>query len=208
MSFGKAAIARPLTADKTLAQSVTLSIVDVREIDPPAGEAPVRWLLSTTHEAASVEDARRIVFWYRRRWLIEQLFRILKGQCLRVEESQIIEMEPLAKLTVAAMIAAARVLQLVQARDGATGQTLADAFEEADAPLIDALTVKLEGKTEKQKNPHARGTLARAAWVIGRLGGWSGYIGGGYKPPGSKTMYDGLVQYDAIRRGWAIARLV
>jgi hypothetical protein len=63
----------------------------------------------------------------------------------------------------------------VQARAGNTGQTLAD-----------ALTVKLEGKTEKQKNPHARGTLARAAWVIDRLGGWSGYIGGGYKPPAPK----------------------
>jgi hypothetical protein len=25
--------------------------------------------------------------------------------------------------------------------------------------------------------------------VIGRLGGWSGYVGGGYKPPGPKTMY-------------------
>lgn len=208
LSFGKAAIARPLTADKALAPSVTLSLVEVREIDPPVGEAPVHWLLSTTHAVDSVEDARRMVFWYRRRWLIEQMFRTLKGQCLRVEESQIVEMEPLAKLTVAAMIAAARVLQLVQARDGATGQTLADAFEEADAPLIEALTAKLEGKTEKQKNPHARGTLARAAWVIGRLGGWSGYVGGGYKPPGPKTMYDGLVEYDAIRRGWTIARLV
>lgn len=209
LSFGEAAVARPVNgADKTLARSVSLNIVDVREIDPPAGAPPVRWLLATTHAVETVEDARRMVFWYRRRWLIEQFFRTLKSQCLRLEDSQIIEVEPLAKLTVAAMIAAARVLQLVQARDGATGQMLGEAFEEADEPLIEALATKLEGKTQKQKNPHAKGTLARAAWVIGRLGGWSGYVGGGYKPPGPKTMYDGLVQYDAIRRGWAIAKNV
>ncbi len=71
-----------------------------------------------------------------------------------------------------------------------------DAFEEAGEPLIEALVTKLEGKTQKQKNPRAKGTLARAAWVIRRLGGWSGYAGGGYKPPGPKTMYDGLVQCD------------
>lgn len=208
LSFGRAEIARPAHADKGLAQSVPLSIVDAREIDPPPGEPAVRWLLATTHAVESVEDARRMVFWYRRRWLIEQLFRTLKGQCLRLEDSQIIDAEPLAKLAVAAMIAAARVLQLVQARDGATGQMLGDAFEDADEPLIETLVTKLEGKTEKQKNPHAKGTLARAAWVIGRLGGWSGYVGGGYKPPGPKTMYDGLVQYDAIRRGWAMAKNV
>ncbi len=64
LSFGKAEAARPANgAGKSLAKSVTLNIVDVREIEPPAGEPPVRWLLATTHAAESVEDARRIVFW-------------------------------------------------------------------------------------------------------------------------------------------------
>ena len=208
--FGRVEIARPANGvlDATLAASVSLSIIDVREINPPAGETPVRWLLATTHRVENVEDARRMVQWYRRRWLIEQFFRTLKSQCLRLEESQIIAVEPLMKLTVAAMIAAARVLQLVQARDGTTHQILADAFDAADEPLIEALVAKLEGKTQKQKNPHPKGGLARAAWVIGRLGGWSGYSGGGYKPAGPKTIYDGLVQYDAIRRGWRIGKEV
>ena len=72
LSFGQAEIARPANgADKSLAPSVSLAIVDVREIDPPAGEPPVRWLLATTHRIESVDDARRMVFWYRRRWLID-----------------------------------------------------------------------------------------------------------------------------------------
>ena len=44
--------------------------------------------------------------------------------------------------------------------------------------------------------------------VIGRLGGWSGYVGGGYKPPGPKTMHDGLRRFDAIKHGWGLAQNV
>jgi hypothetical protein len=209
LSFGKVAIARPRHAvDKTLPESLELSIVDVREIDPPAGAEPVRWLLSTTHPVETVEAARRIVTQYRRRWYIEQLFRTLKSQCLQLEDSQIEEESTLSKLATVALIAAVRVMQLVQARDGSTHQLLSDAFEPADEPLIEALVVKLEGKTEKQKNPHPKGTLARAAWVVGRLGGWDGYVGHGYKPAGPKTIYDGLRRFDGIKLGWDVAQYV
>jgi len=80
------------------------------------------------------------------------------------------------------------------------------AFEEAAAPLVEVLTRKLEGKTTKLKNPHPPDTLARFAWVVGRLGGWDGYEGHGYKPAGPKTMAIGLQQFDAIRTGWEMQR--
>lgn len=205
LAFGTVTIKRPATASRDLPAIVSLQVVDVRELDPPAGEPAVRWCLLTTHAVTDLSDALRIVGWYRRRWTIEQVFRTLKGQGLAIEESQILDPATLAKLATAALIAAIRVMQLVHARDGSTGQSLADAFVPGDEPLIEALVTRLEGKTERQKNPHVPGTLARAAWVIGRLGGWSGYIGGGYKPPGPKTMHDGLRQFDAIKHGWSLA---
>ena len=97
-------------------------------------------------------------------------------------------------------------MQLVHARSGATGQKLTDALEQAAAPLVEALTRKLEGKTARLKNPHPPDTLARLAWVVGRLGGWDGYDGHGYKPAGPKTMAIGLEQFDAIRTGWEMQR--
>jgi hypothetical protein len=209
LGFGTVSIERPKRADNAGSPaSVTLHVVDVREIDPPAGEKPVRWCLLTTHAVNTVADARRMVGWYRLRWTIEQVFRTLKSQGFAIEESQIIDAKTLAKLAIAALIAAVRVMQLVRARDGTTEQRLTDAFQSQDQSLIETLVTRLEGKTHKQKNPHPHGTLARAAWVIGRLGGWSGYVGGGYKPAGPKTMYDGLARFDAIKHGWELAQNV
>ena len=112
----------------------------------------------------------------------------------------------MGKLVIAVMIAALRTRQLVHARSGTTGQKLTDAIAAASEPFVEALTLKLEGKTQKQKNPHPKGSLARLAWVVGRLGGWDGYHGHGYKPAGPKTMAAGLVRFDAIREGWEMTK--
>jgi len=162
----------------------------------------VTWTLLTTHEVHSVADAQRIVAWYRLRWIIEELNRTLKSQGLDIEESQIKKASVIRKLCLIALIAAMHVIQLVRARDGHTKQKLADGFDQEDRPLLEKLNVQMEGKTEKQKNPHARGTLAWAAWIIGRLGGWTGY----YKKPGPKVMHIGLTEFHAAKRGWLLAR--
>jgi hypothetical protein len=60
-------------------------------------------------------------------------------------------------------------------------------FEPDDIPLLEAWCAKLEGKTERQKNPHPKGSLAYAAWVCARLGGWTGYYG----KPGPVVMLNG-----------------
>lgn len=189
-----------------LPPSVALNAVRVEELDPPPGVKPVLWLLLTTHEVRDIEDALQIIEWYRARWTIEQVFRTLKTQGFDIEESQIETPDRMMKLAVAALIAALRTMQLVHARSGATGQKLTDAMDEAVDPLVEALVAKLEGKTERLKCPHPPHTLARLAWVVGRLGGWDGYEGHGYKPAGPKTMAIGLVQFDAIRIGWKMRK--
>ena len=79
LRFGAATLKRPKnTMDKHQAGSVPLWIVDVAEVDPPAGAEPVHWRLLTTHEVTTADQARRIVTWYRMRWIIEQVFRSMK----------------------------------------------------------------------------------------------------------------------------------
>ena len=206
--YGEVALKRPAHDDPQLPQSVRLSVVDVAECDPPPGEKPVHWLLITSHAVDGLAAAERIVEWYRRRWAIEQVFRTLKSQGFDIEQSQIVEAVSLGKLLIAALVAAVAVMQLVHARDGTSRQRLADAATEADPGFLAALNARLEGKTQKQKNPHPPDSLAYLAWIVGRLGGWSGYLGKGYKPPGPKTMHDGLRQLQAAQHGWSLAQNV
>ncbi|MEI9904577.1 MAG: hypothetical protein WDN06_11840 [Asticcacaulis sp.] len=116
------------------------------------------------------------------RWAIEQFFRTLKQQGLQIEDSQVETAERLIKLTAIAAHAAALIMQLVQAREGRSEQDADIAFTPAEIETITALQPRLEGKTELQKNPHHKGSLAWAAWTIAKLGGWDGYPNS--KPPG------------------------
>jgi hypothetical protein len=67
------------------------------------------------------------------------------------------------------------------------------------------INASLEGRTDKLKNPHDDSKLAWHAWIVARLGGWSGYTSRGYKPPGPKTMHHGLLRLDQILLGWRLA---
>ena len=108
--------------------------------------------------------------------------------------------EPFRKLATITTIAAVTVMQLVLARDGNSGELLEQAFDASDVPVFEHVNKQMEGATLKQKNPHPKGTLARAAWVIARLGGWDPYYG----KPGPIVMYDGLKRFNALRYGYNI----
>jgi hypothetical protein len=206
LRFGPVSLKRPAhSPDKGLPDAVSLWVVDVREIDPPAGAKPLHWRLLTTHEVTTLAQARQIVVWYRMRWIIEQLFRSMKSHCLRIEDSQLEDANCFRKLAMIGLIAAVRAMQLVMARDGSTGQPVTDAADPADMPALRAISASLEGRTEKLKNPHDEGQLAWYAWIVARQGGWSGYTSRGYRPPGPKTMHHGLLRLDPILAGWKLA---
>ena len=56
-----------------------------------------------------------------------------------------------------------------------SAQDAAIAFTPAEIDTLQALLPTLEGKTALQKNPHPPQSLAWAAWIIAKLGGWDGY---------------------------------
>jgi hypothetical protein len=176
-----------------LPDTIRLTMVDVREVSSGHDGKPIHWRLLTTHVVTSSKKARWIVDLYRKRWIIEEFFRTLKSAGFDIEEADIGEPEVMMKFVAAAAVAAVTIMQLVRARDGTTEEELVEAFELDDQPVLEALSSQLEGATEKQKNPHPKGTLAFAAWVVARLGGWTAYYG----KPGPKVMRIGL---DAFRR--------
>ena len=191
-------------ADRRDPREVTLNMVEVREIDPPSPKEAVVWRLLTTHSVTMLADACRIVDLYRMRWTIEQLFRTVKAQAIDLEESLLADGEALERLAATALVVAVRVMQLVHGRDAA-GRTFSAArlFSPTEITVLEALIARLEGKTQKQKNPHPHHTLAWAAWCIARLGGWNGYAS--ERPPGPVTFSNGLKRFHAIAEGFALA---
>lgn len=203
LRFGPVAISRPPNPGiKGLPDSVSLQLVEAVERNPPAGVEPVHWRLLTTHAVADEAKAWQIVDWYRQRWIIEQLFRTLKKQGFRIEDSQIENADILLKLIAIATKAAAITIQLVQARDGHSDLPATAAFDSALVPALAAINARYEAKTTRQKNPYPHPSMAWAAWIIARLGGWDGYRSS--RPPGPITFKHGLDQFHAIAIGWAL----
>src|ERR1700676_1978425 len=180
-----------------LPDTIRLTLVDVRELPSKYEGEPIHWRLLTTHIVRSPKQARRIVDLYRKRWTIEEFFRTLKSAGFDIEEADIGDPEVMIKFLAAAAVEAVTIMQLVRARDGATQEDLAEAFEPDDQPVLEALSSQLEGATARQKNPHPKGTLAFAAWVIARLGGWTAYYG----KSGPKVMRLGLEDFRRIKYG-------
>ena len=123
LRFGTVAAPKPRRSGGVvlLPKTVTLSFIDVREIDPPEGTKAAHWRLLTTHKIEDFEAAQRIVGFYRKRWTIEQLFRTMKTKGFQIEALRQQE-GALKKLVTAILIAAIVTMQLVAERDGAAGR--------------------------------------------------------------------------------------
>jgi hypothetical protein len=199
LRFGKVTLKRPQGASRSLAETVELTLIEVAEVDPPAGVEPLQWYLLTTHDVSDVASAWQIINWYKKRWIIEQLFRLIKTQGLQLEDSRIETADRLLKLTAIAAKAAVIILQLVQARDGRSAEPASNAFSEEQIKLLAALATKYEGRTKLQSNPHPPQSLAWASWIIARLGGWDGYP---RTKPGPITMRHGLQYFLGVASAW------
>lgn len=202
LSWGQVTIAKPKTGLATAdANQVTLNLVIAREIGDPGSGPPLLWRLSTTLPVETLEDAEEVIRLYRLRWRIEQVFRVLKRDGLGLEETQIEGAARLFNLTALALGAAARIIQLTDARD-ASNRPATDVIDPSLIEAAHAIGKTLEGKTDRQKNHHPPGSLPWLAWITARLGGWNCY----YKPPGPKTMAVGWKRLANMLSGYAIAQ--
>jgi len=77
----------PSRPDRTL-PDVTVTVLLATEIDPPAGEEPLDWMLVTNLPVETPQQALEKLSWYLCRWQIEVYFKVLKSGC-RIEQLQL-----------------------------------------------------------------------------------------------------------------------
>ena len=176
--------------------AVTVTAILAREEHPPTGQPAIEWRLLTNRAADTLEAVVELVDWYRKRWLIEIFFRILKTGC-RVEALQLGTLERLERAVVLYLIIAGRILHLVTwGRDGPNlpCDVVFDA-EEWQAAWIVA------HRTQPPETPPPLGQMVR---LIASFGGFLGRKHDGH--PGPKAIWEGMQKVSAFAVAFVATR--
>jgi len=168
--------------------TLTLNVVRVWEPEPPDDEQPVEWLLLTTLPIASAEEVAFIVDTYRRRWLIEELFKALKTGC-QYEKLQLESKDALANALATLLPVAWRILLLRHLAHVAGGSPATDALTEMQLDVLRAAS---------PSPMPSRPTVRDALLAVARLGGHIKNNG----EPGWLVLYRGFRDLLILERGW------
>ena len=152
-----------------------------REVEPPAGDKPIEWRLLTNLPVDTLEQAARMIDWYRARWEIEMFFHVLKNGC-RIEALQLGCVDKLERALVLYMVVAWRIARLMR---------LGRSCPQLDAQLMfEPDECKAAFILNKQKLPDKPPTLNEVVRLVARLGGFLARTGDG--EPGVKTIWLGM----------------
>ena len=142
---------------------VEVNVVRAWEPEPPAGEAPVEWLLYTSEPIATEKEIRAVVEGYRTRWVIEEYFKALKTGCA-YESRQLESAHALFNLFAYCLVVAYALLLM---------RTLARAKK--NSPATDVLSttqlkcLRLLSRGKLEQRPTAREALLRTAALGGHI---------------------------------------
>lgn len=187
--------------DKSLPTNVPVTVVEAKEKGKAGG---IYWRLYTTHPVNNASEAIQVIEWYKQRWHVEQLFRLLKMQCFQIESSQLETGWAVRRLTMLALLAALRILQMMLAYEDDNEQPIEEVFTKDEQLCLEQTNKKLKGTTEKLCNPHTSKTLKWATWIIARLGGWKGYTS--QRKPGPVVLHRGIIKFYQLYEGWLLAQ--
>lgn len=160
---------------------VQASCIVAREMEPPEGEKPIEWRLLTNLPVASLEQAARMIDWYRSRWEIEMFFHVLKNGC-RIEALQLGSIERIERALVLYMVVAWRIARLMR---------LGRSCPDLDAQLMfEPDEWKAAFILNQKRPPDTPPTLNEVVRLVARLGGFLARTGDG--EPGVKTIWLGM----------------
>ena len=163
-------------------------VVRVWEPSPIDGTPGIEWILLTSLPINNASDARQIVKWYERRWLIEDFNMCLKTGC-EIERSQLDHVDDLDRLLGFKLPIAARLLQL---RQDVRLAPNVPAEQVVEPMYVRLLRAKLKLKVLAM-------SLTEFWMRVAQLGGHRGRKSDG--PPGWRTLWRGWLQLQTLVEG-------
>ena len=171
---------------------VTVNVVRVQEINPPAGEQSIEWLLLTSLPITTKEEILRVIKTYCLRWMIELFFRVLKQGC-RIEERLFETVERLQRYLAVALIVSWRVLYVTRLGRDFPDLNCETVFEPSEWKAVYQVT-------QKTAPPQTPPTLQAMVRMVAQLGG---YVN---RPrddePGAETVWKGLQRMHDMAHCW------
>lgn len=164
---------------------------------PPAGEAPVEWMLWTSVPIESFAQAKQALRWYARRWGIEEFHRTLKSGC-RIEDRRLASSDNWKKCLALDLVVAWRIEQLKRLARQHPDAPANLMFDEHECRVLAAYANE-QGQAIRAEDL----TLQQATRLTGRLGGHLGRKSDG--EPGSITLWRGMQRLQAMTLGWRLA---
>lgn len=159
----------------------------------------VDWLLLTSMPVESVEDAIRIVAYYRRRWFIEDFHRLLKKKGFGIEDIQV-ESPHAFEVNLAVCIKSAYEVALVKKGFDCEDENIPATmvFTPLELQIVSRLNDEYNTPKKIYRNTYEKGSLAWAAWAVACEGGWSAMPS--QPKPGIITFKRGIDRIENIYR--------
>lgn len=180
----------PYRHDRKLPEA-TVNVVLVEEIDAPAGETPIQWILITTLPIDEAEYARLIVQYYCIRWQIEIYFRTLKSGC-RIEARYFERLGRLLNCLAVYSIVAWKILYLCRLSRECPDLDCDVVFEPSEWKAV-YMAVR------QKEPPEIPPNLNEIVRMVASLGG---YVVRKSTQPGTQTLWLGLQRLHDLSTAW------
>jgi Transposase DDE domain len=161
------------------------------EVDCPEGEEPVSWMLLTSEEVQTIEQAKTILRWYSYRWRIEEYHKLLKSGCQA--ESYRLAADGMKPLLGFLCVIAVDLLRLTYLHRTQPQMPVEEVLTSVQIQVLKAKSLQLPETL----------TVSWAIEVVARLGG---YLEHRRKTPiGIQVLWRGWAKLHDLVEGWQLA---
>ena len=162
---------------------IKINAILAKEENVPEGSEEVCWLLLTTIEIRTLEEALKMLSWYSLRWLIERYHFILKSGC-QVEKLQLETKERLERALAVYCIVSVRILCITYFARIKPDESSELLFTREEWESLYCF----QNKTTKP--PKSAPSMSEIIMLLANLGGFIGRKNDG--SPGVKVIWKGL----------------